>query len=163
MHGHQQPPLPPPPLDCSADHKAAINHDLVDVVMADASDDSFADAVFAEPRTGGAWDYVVNLAAETDLTKGESFHTRTVLAARKLATESARLGVKKFVHVSTGAVYKPSAEPATEAGKLAPWTNVAAASAQAEDAVRSVAGLPWVILRPAVVYGPGDVRGLMPR
>lgn len=24
-------------------------------------------------------------------------------------------------------------------------------------------GLPWVILRPATVYGPGDHNGLMPR
>jgi nucleoside-diphosphate-sugar epimerase len=29
--------------------------------------------------------------------------------------------------------------------------------------VRRVAGLPLVILRPALIYGPGDVAGLMPR
>ncbi len=35
--------------------------------------------------------------------------------------------------------------------------------ARAEAAVQAVPGLPWVIVRPAVVYGPGDVNGLMPR
>jgi hypothetical protein len=35
--------------------------------------------------------------------------------------------------------------------------------AKAEAAVQAVAGLPWIIVRPAVVYGPGDVSGLMPR
>ena len=91
-------------------------------------------------------------------------------------------------------VYKPASKPATERdGRLAPYTQQAEFMARAEAAVQAVAGLPWVIVRPAggqqegrvqplqrcccqpycccccphfrapVCYGPGDVNGIMPR
>jgi len=147
----------------SADHKAAMEHEMVEAVMCDVADDEFADKIFAEPRTGGTFDYVVNCAAETDLAKGDAFLARTVEAARKMAAGAVRIGARKFVHLSTASVYESSSKSVGEAGKVAPWTNVAAASLRAEEAVRTTAGLPWVILRPAIVYGPGDVTGLMPR
>lgn len=148
----------------SADHKAAIENDLVEVVQADCSDDEHLDKVLEEPRTGGAWDYIVNVAAEMDLNKAEAFHAKQVDIAAKLAAAGARLGVKRFIQISSAAVYAPSSsKAASEASKTDPWTTVAAYNLKAEDAVKATAGLNWVILRPAIVYGPGDVHGLMPR
>lgn len=136
----------------------------MEVVQADCSDDEHLDKVLEEPRTGGAWDYIVNVAAEMDLNKAEAFHAKQVDIAAKLAAAGARLGVKRFIQISSAAVYAPSSsKAASEASKTDPWTTVAAYNLKAEDAVKATAGLNWVILRPAIVYGPGDVHGLMPR
>ena len=68
--------------------------------------------------------------------------------------------LKKFVHVSTAVVYKSDGgRPAAEGARLGPWTTQAESSLAAEEAVRAVPGLPLVILRPAMIYGPGDVAG----
>mgnify|MGYP005873200101 CR=1 FL=1 len=34
---------------------------------------------------------------------------------------------------------------------------------QAENALKEINGLPLIIVRPAIVYGPGDVSGISPR
>ena len=47
-------------------------------------------------------------------------------------------------------VYKPSAKPSKERGDaLGPYTQQAEFMLRAEAAVQAVAGLPWVIVRPA--------------
>ena len=151
----------------SADHKAAIEHPLVNVVQADVSDDEHLDRVFAPPCSGGAgFDVVVNCAAETAHGKSDEIYQKMVDGAAKLAAGAAASGTcKRFVHLSTAQVYRGDSAkaPAREDAALAPWTTQAAYMLRSEEAVRSVAGLPWVILRPATVWGPGDVAGLMPR
>jgi len=42
------------------------------------------------------------------------------------------------------------------------WTEIARAHLEAESAIAG-SGLDYVIVRPAIVYGPGDVLGLTPR
>lgn len=46
---------------------------------------------------------------------------------------------------------------------MKPWTSLAKASLQACQAVREIADLRYVVVRPAIVYGPGDVTGITPR
>jgi nucleoside-diphosphate-sugar epimerase len=140
----------------------------VEVVQADVSDDDHLERVFAEPRSGGpGFDYVVNLAAETAHGKSDELYQKTVDGAGKLATYAASSGtVKKFVHVSTAQVYKGDRgkPPACrEDAPTSPWTVQAEYMLRSEDAVKAVGGLPWVILRPATVYGPGDVNGACTR
>lgn len=147
----------------NADHKAAMEHEAVEAVQVDLSEEESVDKVFEESRGGGTWDFVVNCAAEMDLNKGEAFHAKTAEAARLLARAAGAAGVKRFVQVSTAQVYASGSKPSTEGGKLAPWTTAAEAALKAEEAVRSTPGLAWVVLRPAIVYGPGDTTGLMPR
>lgn len=43
-----------------------------------------------------------------------------------------------------------------EEGAIKPWTRLAEAHLKAEEVLRSIGGLKYVILRPAIVYGPGD-------
>lgn len=147
----------------SPDHKAAMDSEIVECIQADCADDEFIDKVFEEARSGGPFDYVVNCAAETDLTKKEEYLAKSADAAAKLARGAAAMGVKKFVQISSAFVYASSSKPSSEASKLGPWTTQAEYMLKAEDAVKGVAGLPWVILRPSIIYGPGDVIGLMPR
>ncbi|RHY89582.1 hypothetical protein DYB37_012203 [Aphanomyces astaci] len=72
--------------------------------------------------------------------------------------------VKTFVEVSTAFVYKSQTKaPADERAKLDPWTLQAKYKLQAEEELRALDGLHLVFVRPATVYGSGDVGGLMPR
>jgi len=75
-------------------------------------------------------------------------------------------GCTRFIEVSTAQVYSHKGVPDggwTEEGTIAPWTGIGRARLEAEAKVGQTAGLDYVVLRPAVVYGPGDVVGLTPR
>ena len=118
------------------------------------------------PASGGAWTYAVNLVVETALGKGDAFYAKSVDAAGKIAAGCAAAGVRKLVQVSSAYVYKPGGggkAGCREDAPTAPWTSSAEACLACEAAVRAVPGLPVVVLRPALVYGPGDVAGLMSR
>ena len=152
----------------SADHKAALLHERVEFLMCDLSLDEFVDQAFSTSRGGAPWDFVVNLVAETGFGKKEEFYAKGVAAAEKCAAAAAAAaGVKKLVLLSHAAVYKSErhgSAGAEEGAPLAPWNEPAAFCAKAEAAARAAAGaLPLVVLRPAVVYGPGDTSGLMTR
>lgn len=70
--------------------------------------------------------------------------TRNLVAAARTS------GVRKFVHVSSLAAREPALSP------------YAASKAAGETALRDTAGgMPYVILRPPAVYGPGD-RATLP-
>jgi nucleoside-diphosphate-sugar epimerase len=63
----------------SPDYKAAIlaPDGPVECVQADVADEDMCEAAFAEPRGGGAWDFVVHCAAETDNGRRDEFHAKT--------------------------------------------------------------------------------------
>ena len=68
-----------------------------------------------------------------------------------------RAGASRFVHASTGGVYRPAHEPLTEDSPLAPVGFYAASKAAAEALVASYAELfHTTVLRPFFVYGPGQ-------
>jgi nucleoside-diphosphate-sugar epimerase len=71
-------------------------------------------------------------------------------------------GVKKWIEISTGQVYEADSKPSAENSKIKPWTQLAEAKLAAEEAVKKT-GIKTVVLRLAVVYGPGDLTGVMPR
>lgn len=149
----------------SADYKAAImENPIVECVQADISDEEMCSTAFRESAAGGAFDFVVHAAAETALGKRDEFYQKTVQGAVMAGGMAASMGVKKYVFVSSAHVYKPTSSSVTEAGAAAPWTAVADACLKAEVALQAIPSLPLVILRPAMVYGPGDfTTGLMPR
>lgn len=57
-------------------------------------------------------------------------------------------------------MYASGDKPRDEDAKQKPWTKMAAAKGAAETAVQAVAGLNVVVLRLAIVYGPGDLTGI---
>ena len=54
----------------------------------------------------------------------------------------------------------PPQGESSEESKLDPWTVLAKYKLKAEEALKNVPGLNYVILRPAIVYGTGDKQGL---
>ncbi|WP_432020726.1 NAD-dependent epimerase/dehydratase family protein [Streptomyces sp. 1222.5] len=81
-------------------------------------------------------------------------HAVNTQGTEALLTEARRSGVRRFVRLSTGAVYGPGphrGEPRPSDRPL----SVTSASRLAGD--RSVLAAGGVVLRPFLVYGPGDV------
>lgn len=115
-------------------------------------------------ETGIKFDYVINVAAETKYGHNDGvYQERVYHLSVACAQEAAKQGVKRFIEVSTAQVYDATEKPKTEDGKLGPWTNLAKFKLQVEEELKNIAGLNYVIVRPAIVYGPGDRTGIAPR
>jgi hypothetical protein len=54
--------------------------------------------------------------------------------------EAAKRGVKAFVELSTGMVYKPDSQPSKEGDKLKPWSKIAVFKLQAEEELSKIDG-----------------------
>lgn len=107
--------------------------------------------------------YCFNCAGETKYGQQESVYQEKVLdLSRKCATAAKAAGVTRFIELSTCQLYEGDKKAATEASKLKPWTTIAEYKKQAEDALKAM-DLDVVFLRPAIVYGPGDLTGITPR
>lgn len=111
-----------------------------------------------------SYDYVFNLAAETKYSQIEKVYQERIygLSCRN-AEEAAKRKVKVFVEVSTAEIYKNDKNPSKEDNKIKPWTIPADYKYKAEEKIKTIEGLNLVILRPALVYGPGATMGLAPR
>jgi len=145
----------------SAAHKAAFDQkNIVEFKQSDLSKDAHIQKVF----DGVKFNYVINLCGETRFgLQEDDYKQRCVEPAKKCAEAAAKMGVEKFVDLSTAQVYEPQKKPVDESAGTAPWTNVAKFRLKAEEEIKKFEKLPIVILRPAIVYGPGDLTGLSPR
>jgi nucleoside-diphosphate-sugar epimerase len=151
--------------DLSPEHKAALkggDETVVEEVQVDLATEDGADTAFLT-ADGAAFDLVFNLAAETTAGRDDARYAQMSDIAKHCGKLAASSGVKKFLQVSTAHVYKSDKGASNESAALSPWTKVAKASLVAEGVIGAVPSLPVVIVRPSVVYGPGDERGLMPR
>jgi len=106
-------------------------------------------------------DFVFHLAGATKGVTRDDFRRANVVPTKNLV-EALRRGhpeVKRLVHVSTLAVYGPSVvgRPHAEDSPRRPIEHYGETKLEAEIVVESVKDLPWTILRPGGVYGPGDV------
>lgn len=143
-------------------------------IQADLCQDAHVDRIFA---AGRRYDIVVDLMAETRVEKfsQDVLLAKTTKPTQNVITRLTQLcadtslngGAAPFlVEVSTAQVYEPSTTPQGEQGKIKPWTTIATAKAQTDEQMQkalATEGLRGVLLRPALVYGPGDIRSLMPR
>ncbi len=81
----------------------------------------------------------------------------TVDGTRALLAAAAAAGVRRFVHISSVAVYGLATGAITEAAPMLPGrSGYAGWKAATEEACLAQDGLEVVRLRPAVVYGPGS-------
>ena len=130
------------------------------VVGLDVAELAAVASLFADQK----FDYVVNLAAETKYGHNDNVYEERVYSlAMLVAKESAAHNVKLFVELSTAQVYEPTDKAKAESAKLDPWTKIAEKKLKVENDLKKINGLNWVILRPAIVYGPGDRIGIAPR
>lgn len=111
--------------------------------------------------TGVKFDYVINCAAETKYGHNdEVYKERVHHLSLSCAQEAAKQGVKRFIEVSTAQVYEATNKAKDESAKVDPWTNLAKWKLQVEEDIRKIPGLEVIIVRPAIVYGPGDRTGV---
>jgi len=138
------------------------NGDFLTFKQADLKNTTSVDAVFE--HAGGKWEYVINLAAATKYSQAKEVYDANIVAVSTTCAAAAKkYGVKRYIEVSTSQVYESKNKATNEDGKIKPWTAIATASHEAENAVRAVSGLDFLIVRPAVVYGTSDVLGITPR
>jgi nucleoside-diphosphate-sugar epimerase len=92
----------------------------------------------------------------------EDFHRINVLGTEAVMRLAARHGVRRFVLCSTAGIYGQLLPGVTnESAAAKPWNAYERSKCAAEQRVRELAaelGLEFMILRPAVVYGPRDDR-----
>ena len=105
---------------------------------------------------------VLHVAGATKGVTYADFQRANVMPTRNLieALRDAWPEVRRFVHFSSLAAYGPSRRdaPHREDAPRRPIEFYGQSKLEAEQAVEAVgAALPWTILRPAGVYGPGDV------
>lgn len=68
------------------------------------------------------------------------YKLRTLDLSLALGREAAKRGVKAFVELSTGMVYKPDSSPSKEQDKLKPWSKIAIYKLQAEEELAKIEG-----------------------
>ena len=107
-------------------------------------------------------DYVLHVAGVTKGSSYEDFRLGNVMPTRNLlaALRREHSSAKRFVLVSSLASYGPSASsaPHREENPPRPIEHYGQSKREAEEAVEEESGgMPWTILRPSGVYGPGDV------
>ncbi|KAI5799003.1 hypothetical protein EDC01DRAFT_613317 [Geopyxis carbonaria] len=123
-------------------------------IQGDLSRDYTAEKVFKR-EGGGSWDYIFNCGGDQRFTgDDEIYKQRSLALSVTAAKEAAKHGVKCWVELSTGAVYKADRAASKESDKLKPWTRVAKFKLEAEEQLQTIEGLNLVIIRLPNVYGP---------
>ncbi|AEO53903.1 hypothetical protein MYCTH_2295833 [Thermothelomyces thermophilus ATCC 42464] len=123
-------------------------------VQADASREQSLPRIFDRPD-GKQWDYVFNCGGETRYSQeDEVYKLRSLNLSLTVGKEAAKRGVKCFVELSTGMVYKSDSAPSKETDKLKPWSKIAVFKLQAEEELAKIEGLNLAIVRLPHVYGP---------
>jgi nucleoside-diphosphate-sugar epimerase len=136
--------------------------DIVDFKQANLAREAMVNKTFDDG--GIKWDYVINLAGETKYSQTDEVYKENILdVSLACANGAAKRGVQKFIEVSTSQVYSADKKASGEDDKCKPWTKLAKAKLQAEEELRKIKGLNLIVVRPAIVYGPGDILGITPR
>ncbi|RDL34720.1 NAD(P)-binding protein [Venustampulla echinocandica] len=122
-------------------------------MQADASKEQSLTRIF-DRSNGKQWDYIFNCGGETRNSQDdEVYKVRSLALSVALGKEAAQRGVKAFVELSTGMVYKSDSQPSKEGDKLKPWSKIAVFKLQAEEQLAKIEGLNLIIVRLAHVYG----------
>jgi nucleoside-diphosphate-sugar epimerase len=144
------------------DHKAAFAAEHVQYKQSDLSRERMVRGLFE--ADGAKFDYVINCCGETrPAMKDLDYKQKCLDTATTAATVAAEYKVTRWIELSHAWVYYSDSAASKEDGKLSPWTLHAQYRHQAEEALQKINGLDMVTLRPAYVYGPGDMGGLTPR
>ncbi|CAK7267174.1 hypothetical protein SEPCBS119000_002406 [Sporothrix epigloea] len=123
-------------------------------VQADPSREQALARTF-DREDGKVWDYVFNCGGETRYSQDdEVYRLRSLGLSLAVGREAAKRGVKAFIELSTGMVYKSDSKASEESDKLKPWSRIAVFKLQAEEELAKIKGLNLVIVRLAHVYGP---------
>jgi len=135
---------------------------VVDFKQANLAREAMVSKVF--DTTDYKFDYVINLAGETKYSQTDEVYKENIIdVSVTCGKAAAKIGAKRFIEVSTSQVYQGDKKASSEDDKTKPWTKLAHAKLQAEEELKKIQGLNLIIIRPAIVYGPGDILGITPR
>ncbi len=96
--------------------------------------------IFDRPN-GKQFDYVFNCGGETRYSQeDEVYKVRSLALSIAVGKEAAKRGIKCFVELSTGMVYKPESTGRKETDKLKPWLRMAQYKLQAEEELAKIPG-----------------------
>ncbi len=125
--------------------------------------DVFDPAVVSEAAAGV--EYIFHIAAAYREAKhADAIYRRVHVESTQLLARAAlkNKGFKRFIHVSTvGVLGHVANPPADENAPMNPGDIYQVTKAEAETWLRDFAphnGLPFTVIRPAAIYGPGDTR-----
>ncbi|KAJ4394620.1 hypothetical protein N0V93_003839 [Gnomoniopsis smithogilvyi] len=123
-------------------------------MQADASREQALARIY-DRKDGKQFDYVFNCGGETRYSQeDEVYKLRSLELSLAVGKEAAKRGVKAFIELSTGMVYKSDSAASKETDKLKPWSKIATFKLKAEEELAKIEGLNLVIIRLAHVYGP---------
>lgn len=106
----------------------------------DAWSEDTAEKVFTR-SDGSTWDYVFNCGGDARYSQeDEIYKQRSLKLSVTAATEAAKRGVKCWVELSAGTVYKSDREPSKETDKLKPWVKLAKYKLEAEEELQKIEG-----------------------
>ncbi|XP_063995453.1 uncharacterized protein YbjS [Diachasmimorpha longicaudata] len=109
-------------------------------------------------------DFVFNCAGETKSGQTDPVYKEGIYKlSMNCAQQAAKLGVKRYIEISAGNMSSSEKAPVKEDETPDPWTYVAKYKLQVENDLKKIPNLKYTILRPAIIYGPGDKNGLTPR
>jgi len=141
---------------------AIYKSDLVEFKQANLAREAMVNKVFDDG--GLKWDVVINLAGETKYSQTDEVYKENIIdVSTQCGKGAAKRGVARFIEVSTAQIYDAGKKPSDETDKPKPWTKLAKAKLTAEEELRKIQGLNLIIVRPCIVYGPGDISGITPR
>jgi len=134
--------------------------DVVVFQQANLARESMVKKVFED----GPYQFVFNVAGNSNYGQTPEVYKENVVdIARTCGKMTADQGNDAiFIHVSTAQVYDSEKKPRSETDKIKPWTKLAEAHLMAEQELAKLK-LKFIIVRPAIVYGPGDLTGITPR
>jgi nucleoside-diphosphate-sugar epimerase len=107
-------------------------------------------------------DAVVHLAGVVSTLRQQEFIAVNVEGTREVA-DAARAAGARLIHVSSLAAAGPASagSPRSEDDPAAPVTPYGRSKLESERVLAAMPDLRWIVLRPGIVYGPGD-RALLP-
>jgi len=134
----------------------------VETIQANLINAASAANAFTDPE--GDYQIVINLAGETKLSQEETVYSEGITKlSTVVGTEAAKHKTEKFLEISTAEVYDPTGSASKESAATKPFNGIGKAKLKAEENLKGIKGLNLIVVRPAIVYGPGDIRGLAPR
>lgn len=108
-------------------------------------------------------DYVINLASETRKGQTEPVYKEGILklSSNVMQNVKRKFGdkIKTYFEFSTGLLYSSNKTPHKETDKVDQWSHEAKYKFQVEKELEKCMS-NYIIIRPAIVYGPGDQSGI---
>jgi len=152
----------PPTAFLGSIHQKAFENKIVEFKQGNLTREASIETCFTSDK--GKFKYVFCLAAETKYSQTDEVYKEKILDLAVLCAKvAAKHGVERFVYTSTAQVYEPKKSPSGENDTKKPWTGIATFSLKAEEEIKKTSGLQVNIIRPAIIYGPGDNSGISPR